>query len=236
MTKKEIVSFSVAGIIFAIVLAVVLLLNLINTAQAIQIIISFVLVLITTIYVKRTSDIAKATKEQAEASIRMAKQVEEQRYSESLPLLVPIINPIVSPFAQELEPNEVPYELLQGGISATWENLGKGVAINTRFSFWAASLDSHPGKALFFSPRESTVLEIGGRKEINYIGKWGGQLHDIPQGYYPRLEAEYQDIYERKVTTVQKFRIEEENGNKRAFLGDLYFTVNGERLGEELPK
>jgi len=59
-------------------------------------------------------------------------------------------------------------------------------------------------------------------------------LYDIPEAHHPRLEAEYQDIYERKITTVQEFRIEEENGSKKAFVGELYFTVNGKRLGEEI--
>jgi hypothetical protein len=56
MSRKETIGLFVAGIIFAIVLAGVLLLKLIDTAQAIQITISFVLVLITAIYVKRTAD------------------------------------------------------------------------------------------------------------------------------------------------------------------------------------
>jgi len=62
---------------------------------------------------------------------------------------------------------------------------------------------------------------------------WVGQWYDIPKAYHLRLKAGYQDIYEKNITTVQEFRIEEENGNKKAFLGELYFTVNGKRLGEE---
>jgi hypothetical protein len=49
--------------------------------------------------------------------------------------------------------------------------------------------------------------------------------------YQPRFEAEYQDIYERKITAVQEFRIDEQN--KRPSLGDLYFTINGRRLRKE---
>jgi len=75
MSKNETVSLFVAGIIFAGVLAGVLKLSLIDTAQAIQIIISFVLVLITAIYVKRTSDIAQATRQQADASVKMAEEM-----------------------------------------------------------------------------------------------------------------------------------------------------------------
>ena len=173
---------------------------------------------------------ARAAKQQAEASLKMAEEMREQRYSESLPLLAPTIPPPLSGLA----PNEIPYESLQSGvgIKVIWCNVGKGVAVNSRFSFCAAPIS--PGKASFFPPRESGTLEVGGKKEVDYSKILNdGQLTAISDAYQPRLEAEYQDIYEREVTTVQKFRIEEQNGNKRAFLGDLYFTVNGKRLGEE---
>ena len=81
MSKNESIGLFVAGIIFAIVLTVILLLKLIDTAQAIQIIISFVLVLITSIYVKRTADIAQATKEQAE-------EMREQRVMSTRPVII----------------------------------------------------------------------------------------------------------------------------------------------------
>lgn len=55
--------------------------NKINNAQIIEIIISFVLVLITAIYVKRTADIADATKKQAQ-------EVREQRIMASRPTIV----------------------------------------------------------------------------------------------------------------------------------------------------
>ncbi len=79
MNRNEKISLYVAGAIFAVVLVVTKSLKLIDTAQAIQIIISFVLVLITAVYVKRTSDIAQATREQADASVKMAKEMREQR-------------------------------------------------------------------------------------------------------------------------------------------------------------
>jgi hypothetical protein len=165
---------------------------------------------------------------------KMAEEMREQRYTECLPLLVPNITrrSIVD---QKLEPNEIEYRILQTGVGleVAWHNLGKGVAINTRLSFSSPPLDSHPGKSLYFSPRESNALGVAAKESISFeptsVG-WGHQLVDQTK---PRLEAEYQDIYERKITTVQEFRIEEQNNTKRAFLGDLYFTVNGRRLGEE---
>lgn len=53
--------------------------NKIDTSQLIQIIITFVLVLVTVAYVKRTADIAKATEKQADASVKMAKEMRQQR-------------------------------------------------------------------------------------------------------------------------------------------------------------
>ena len=203
--------------------------------DCIQIVLMVILVVTTGIYAWRTFAISKATEKQAHASVEMAEEMKEQRYSESLPLLVPdvIKRDVV---ARKLKPNEVDYETLQTGvgIEVMWHNLGKGVAINSRFSFWTVPLDSHPGKVLYFPPRESNFLEIGGRKEIIFMHEWGEQLYPQPKAYLPRLEAEYQDIHERRITTVQEFRIEEQDNNKKAFIGELYFTVNGRRLGREI--
>jgi len=206
------VAASIIGILYAT--------DRIDTAQTLEIAALTTLVLITMWYANQTRIIAKETR--------------KQRYSESLPLLVPDVTR--RSVVGKLEPNEVDYQTLQVGVGmeVTWHNLGKGVAINARLSFWSAPLDSTPGKVLYFPPSESTFLEIEGRKEIKIDKTWVGQWYDIPKAYHPRLEAEYQDIYERNITTVQEFRIEEENGNKRAFLGELYFTVNGKRLGEEI--
>jgi len=159
---------------------------------------------------------------------KMAEEMREQRYSENLPLLVPDIPPI-------LRAEKLPIEAMQSGntVKVVWGNVGKGVAINSRFSFWCVPLPS--GRVNFFPPSESVTLEVGGIKEVDYSEILNdSQLLDIPLGYCPHLLAEYQDIYERKITTVQEFHIDEEDGNKRVSLGELYFTVNGRRLGEEV--
>ena len=97
-----------------------------------------------------------------------------------------------------------------------------------------ATVDSQSGKVLHLLPRELKALEIGGQKEIDFSAPLAltSPVYDIPEGYIPRLEAEYRDIYERKITSVQQFRIDSQE--KKAFLGDLYFTVNGRRLGGEV--
>jgi len=189
----------------------------IKRADWAQILLMIGLVTITAVYASSTQKIAKETK--------------EQRYAESLPLLVPDI--IRGSITAKTEPNEVEYRTLQTGVGleVIWHNLGKGVAINARFSLWSVPLDSHPDKVIYFPPRESTFLEIGGQHKIEFKEEWKGQWFDQPESYKPRLEAEYRDIYERNITTAQEFHIDEQN--KKVFLGDLYFTVSGKRLGEE---
>ena len=169
---------------------------------------------------------------QADTSVKMAQEMRQQRYSESLPLLVPTVAKNWN--TQGLKSNEIPYDYLQTGIGikVIWRSVGKGPAINSRFSFWTAPTSKE--KATFFPSRESGTLEVGGKKEVDYNEILNdGQLHEILGVYHPRLVADYQDIYERNVTTVQEFRIDEQKGNKRAFLGELYFTINGRRLGQE---
>ena len=199
-------------VVAASIISVLYHYNKIDTAQTLEIAALTTLVLITAWYATQTTT--------------MAKEMKRQRYSESLPLLVPTVPPILST-------DELPYESLQTGVGVKvmWCNLGKGVAINSRFSFWTAPTSQ--GKATFFPPRESGTLAVGDKKEVYYSEILDdGQLHDISDAYQPRVEAEYLDIYERKVTTVQKFRIDEQN--EKAFLAELYFTINGRRLGEEV--
>ena len=181
-----------------------------------------------------TLGLVTATISYAISAVKMAEETKKQRYAEALPLLVPVLTRRC--VVGKLKPNEVDYGTLQTGVGfeVKWHNFGKGVAINSRFSFWSVPLDSKPDKMLYFPPREVKSLEIGGWEEIIISDTWEHQLCDISEERKPRLVAEYQDIYERSITTVQEFRIEEENGNKRAFLGELYFTVNGKRLGEEV--
>ncbi len=87
MRKGEIIGLSVATVVLIIVLSTLINIGKLDFAQAIQITITFVLVLVTVIYVLRTSEIAKATREQAEASVKMAEEMREQRYDEVRPVI-----------------------------------------------------------------------------------------------------------------------------------------------------
>lgn len=207
------------GLLFLAYLLYSLVLHRIGPSDWAQIFLVLGLVVVTGFY-------ALVAFRQANASMKMADETTEQRYSESLPLLVPTIPPI-------LNTDKLPYESLQSGVGVKvlWRNLGKGVAIDSRVSF--ETLPTSTGKATFFPSRKLGTVEVGGKKEVGYSEILNdGQLHDISDAYQPRVEAEYLDIYERKVTTVQEFRIDEQN--KKPFLGELYFTINGRRLGEEV--
>jgi hypothetical protein len=78
MTKKERNILSIALIAWFILFASLMLKGSITIGQAIDSTIIFVLVLVTLIYAIRTADIAKATKEQANASVTTAEETRGQ--------------------------------------------------------------------------------------------------------------------------------------------------------------
>jgi hypothetical protein len=229
--KRDILIIGAIGIAFTIFISVIGVIDM-DKAPVFTLVLYAGLIVVTMFYIYYSMEIASAAREQADATVRMAEQAREQRYSESLPLLVPTIT--TSGYIAGLAPDEVGYVALQmgAGLKVTYHNEGRGVAINLKFSFWAVPMDDSPGKVFFFGSPELKALGIGNQVEIGIREMGGGQLQDIPPAYHPHIIVEYQDIYGRKITTVQEFRIDEQN--KRAFLGELYFTVNGKRLGEEV--
>lgn len=80
------------GFFFTAFVAIIgaLILTAVNEASSniSQVLLTLALVLITCIYVMRTSDIAKATRAQAIASVKMAEEMREQRIITSRPLLI----------------------------------------------------------------------------------------------------------------------------------------------------
>jgi len=221
MTTRGTALILVIAIVAASVIGILHATKKIDTAETLEMAALTTLVLITAWYAIQTAT--------------MADEMKRQRYYESLPLLVPTVPPI-------LKTEELPYGSLQSGVGmkVMWCNMGKGTAINSRFYFYPVPASS--GKAEAFPSHRLGTLEVGGKKEVDFdkiFERYYGETkllddkrwQQISNTYRPRLEAEYQDIYERKITTVQEFRIDEQN--EKAFLGELYFTVNGRRLGEE---
>ena len=211
------------------------------------------LIAVTTIYAYSTIQISRATKDQADkmteqaeatrqqadASVNMAEEMAIKRYSDCQPVLIPKIDTRVGQIPEE----DVLYMILASGlggirqrtpvgVTIRWHNAGKGVALNAMFSLRGTPLESEPNKARFFTPTPNlrTALKVDEEKEVAFDLEW--KAVNMPAGYSPQLEAEYQDIYERKLTTVQEFSFD--RGEEKAHLGELYFTVNGRRLGQEV--
>jgi len=209
-----------------------------TAGELIQVILMGLLVLVTGIYAWRTFCISKATEKQAEASGEMADEMAIKRHSDCQPVLIPKIDTRVGQIPEE----DVLYMILASGlggmrqrtpvgVTIRWHNAGKGVALNAAFSLIGTPLESQPNKVRFFTPTPNprTALKVDEEKEVTFDLEW--KAVNMPDAYSPRLEADYQDIYERRLTTVQEFSFD--RGEEKAHLGELYFTVNGRRLGEE---
>ncbi len=185
---------------------------------------------------------AKKARDSAEASVQasseMADAMARKRYSDCQPALIQKIDARVGQIPEE----EVLYMILASGVggirqrtpagaTTRWHNAGKGVALNATFSLIGTPLESQPNKVRFFTPTPNlpTALKVDEEKEVTFDLEW--KEVDMPHGYSPRLKAEYQDIYERRLTTVQEFSFD--SGGEKAHLGELFFTVDGRRLGEE---
>jgi hypothetical protein len=135
MRRNEIIVLCVAVFALAIALIVLTLLNVINTAQGIEIIITFVLVLVTVGYVRRTAEIADATREQAEAtrrqadaSVKMVEEMANTRYD--------AFRPIVDIVEMPMEPTEKVKKAFDAGdgkfpeeLPCVLRNIGIGPAI-----------------------------------------------------------------------------------------------------------
>jgi len=235
---RNILIIGASGIVFIIIIAV-------TGARYIHLVPAFTLVLyaglivVTMVYAYFSMEIAESTRHQAEASAKMADEMAIKRYSDCQPVLIPKIDTRVGQIPEE----DVLYMILASGlggirqrtpvgVTIRWHNAGKGVALNAMFSLRGTPLESEPNKARFFTPTPNlrTALKVDEEKEVAFDLEW--KAVNMPAGYSPQLEAEYQDIYERKLTTVQEFSFD--RGEEKAHLGELYFTVNGRRLGQEV--
>lgn len=94
MRRNEIIVLCVAVSALVIALIRLTLLDVINTAQGIEIMITFVLVLVTVTYVRRTEEIAdtareqaEATRQQADATVNMAEEMANTRYDAFRPII-----------------------------------------------------------------------------------------------------------------------------------------------------
>ena len=187
MTKTEIIKLFVAVIIFAVVIAVVAVLGRIDTAQTIQLIITFVLVLVTVAYVKRTAEIASATKEQAHASVKMAKTMVK-------PTLTPDFR-----LAPHLDADG--YVRFEAGIN----NDGNGLAYD--LEPWIEDGSTPPSKLLF----ANKVSFLRGHQSVSlsmpdprlYLPKSDKVQRRILVIKYKDIDGEYEIRQQFDLTTVE---------------------------------
>ena len=203
----------------------------IGLSDMLQMLLMFGLVAVTTFY-------AWSASRQADANVKMAEEMAKKRYSDSQPVLIPKIPSRLGQIPEE----DVLYMILASGLAGTeqqtpkgvtigWHNAGKGVALNAVFSLTGTPLESELNKARLFTPTPNlrTALKVDEEKEVAFDLEW--KAVSMSASCSPRLKAEYQDIYERKLTTVQEFSFDK--GNEKAYLGELCSTVDRRRLGEE---
>ena len=219
MTKKEYGGFSSGLLGLTILLVVLTLFKIINTGQAIEIMLLFALVFVTFIYAKRTAEIADATKEQAE-------EIKEQRLSEARPyLLLRLTERVVQwndrPNLREHFPPTFPITILNGG---------KGPAIDLYTALWNKGERRYVyDRKGYLIPGEEWQAEISrfttltGEKE-----GWLPQLRNIVgQNETEIIAVEYKDIHKR--TWISYLYLE-----KHA--QDSAFVVAGEHNIMELKK
>ena len=173
MKRSELIGISVAVVLLVvgfIVFQVLGLLELdrrIGTAQVMEIVIFFVLVLVTLIYAKRTAEIAKATdqqtkeiRSQADASVRMAKEMREQtktlRETISMSIRPFVSLEVISIREDDSYPFAPPREIL-----VELQSTGKGPATNL-----VLTCEGH-GKKVEYSQIELSSLNVGDKESFS---------------------------------------------------------------------
>lgn len=104
--------------------------SLITMAEAINLILLVGLVAVTAIYARQTGEIARETKVQAEASIRMAKEIENQRYGAVRPVLDILMKPLTPLEHAKIGYSEIEEVKLPEYIKCVFVNIGIGPAID----------------------------------------------------------------------------------------------------------
>ena len=217
MRKNEWIALSISATALTIVLIIITVLDIINTAQGIEIILLFFLVLATLIYAKRTSEIAQttrgqaqATREQADASVKMAKATSEQLLSEARPyLLIRLEDEVIDLFTIVSDANrhEMPNE-----FKVTIRNVGKGPAINIIAAFWRSDDVSPTQPKGYLAPQEEWHTTISTLSVDITEERWLPELSQMVKYDFPGTVAvEYHDIHHRTwVTYLCLARFDEE--------------------------
>jgi len=88
MMRNYLIGLSIAIIIYAVVLSWLIIRDIIVPPDLLDTIILFILASATIFYALRTSDIAEATRQQADASVKMAEEMRQQTIMSSRPWII----------------------------------------------------------------------------------------------------------------------------------------------------
>jgi len=157
-----------------------------------QVLLTLALVLITCIYAMRTSDIAKATRAQADASLKMADEMARPAIDFKRDTAEADIA------RRELEAYAAIHEETSHGLSCILCNVGVGSAIDVR------SFIQHPEHGRL--PWEFGTIESRGKTE-----RW--ILSISHEGNRTALVASYEDIYGRTLESSREVSIDKGNHN-----------------------
>ncbi len=186
----------------------------INTGQVFEIIVLTVLVMATIFYAIRTSDIAQttekqaqateeqaqATKEQADASVKMAKEMKEQRYETVRPVVdIKRDTAKADLDRRTLEALAASSEEAANGLSCILHNIGLGPAIDLR-SFIQTPTPPHERR-----PWEFGTLASGGKTERMNLS-----LRDEDDRM--ALVVYYKDVHGRTFESSREVSIDKEKG------------------------
>lgn len=157
---------------------------------------------------------ARAAKQQADASMRMAEEMKEQRLSEARPYLLMRLEDLVKlegDFNELINAEE--YEM-PSDFKIKIRNEGTGPAKNIIAAFWRSD-DVFPFQCKGYLARQeewqTTISTL--RIDVGEIEVWLPELRKIVKYVYPgTIAIEYRDIHERRWVTylqLQKYFLEE---------------------------
>ena len=184
----------ILGIILAITI-IFMIIEVVRKSQTLEYVLLAGLIAVTTWYAYGTMKIAKATKEQAKASVEMAEEMREQRLSEARPyLLIKLADELLQ--WDDIEQDRRPHK-----FEVTIRNVGRGPAIN----LWAALWHS---KNTYFAGDSKSYLVAGEEWQTNisrldtripHKEGWLPQLSQmIKENHAGIIAVEYQDVHKRK--------------------------------------
>jgi len=171
--------------------------------ELVPIILTGVLVIITGVYAWRTFAISKATEKQANASVKMAEEMKEQRYD----ALRPIIDIVEQP-TKSMEKTKQVFDAREGkfpkDLLCKLRNIGVGPAIEA-FSFIEGAEDK-PRRWDF-----GTIPVAVGEKEMGYTHEMRLSLEKRDD--YMVLVAYYKDVYGNPFESIREVSVDREAVN-----------------------